>query len=63
MVYDLCNVKSLVIQLTSPGISNKDIHDSNSLFLNYQIINVHTHTHIHTCMINHDRVKQQNGKL
>ena len=65
MVYDLCNVKSLIIQLTSLGISNKDIHGSNSLFPNYQIINVHTHTHthIHTCIINHDRVKQQNGKL
>ena len=34
MVYDLYSVKSLVIQLTSPGISNKDVHGSNSLFPN-----------------------------
>ena len=50
MVYDLYNVKSLVIQLTSPSISNKYIHGSNSLFPNYQIINVHTHTHTYTHM-------------
>ena len=34
MVYNLYSVKSLVIQLTSPGISNKDVHGSNSLFPN-----------------------------
>ena len=61
MVYDFYSVKSLVIQLTSPDISSKDVQGSNSLFPNYQIINVHTH--IHTFMINHDRVKQQNSKL